>query len=210
MTKCQKFPLKLSAQHLETISFVACHHTSYTFHTFPPKLHIFPSSTARQALFMSGKASHHFSTKTAPTTDKATVLGNQSQTYSWLPWRRIKPSGQPRRERGVIYPSVLITPQCFCGLTKTYLDDPAGGQIMSMNILPHRSVSKHKKGRVHWKIGSQETSWLVTSACTVGICCWAIVVSTLYSQSAHPHTLALMIPVTLDLVSLALLSGFFH
>lgn len=49
------------APHLETISFAVCHQKSYTFHTFPSQLHIFPCSTVRQAFFMSGKASYHFS-----------------------------------------------------------------------------------------------------------------------------------------------------
>lgn len=49
------------------------------------------------------------------------------------------------RERGVIYPSVMIAPQRFCGLTKTYLDHLAGVQTVSTNIFPRRSVSKHHK-----------------------------------------------------------------
>lgn len=53
---------KKPAQHLETISFVVRHQKSYTFHTFPSRLQIFPptGSPDRQAFFMSGKASHRF------------------------------------------------------------------------------------------------------------------------------------------------------
>lgn len=82
MTKCQKFPLKLPAQHLETISFAACHHTSYTFHTFPPWLQIFPQLDSETSALYVRKSKPPFSTKAAPTTDKAAVLGSQSQTYS--------------------------------------------------------------------------------------------------------------------------------
>lgn len=46
--------------------------------------------------------------KPIPTTDKATVLGKQSQNYSWLPWQQNKLSGEPQRERGVIYPRNLV------------------------------------------------------------------------------------------------------
>lgn len=95
---------------------------------------------------MSGKASHRCSTKTAPTTDKATVLGNQSQASkltSLATDQTIRST--TGRERGVIYPSVMIAPQRFCGLTKTYLDHLAGVQAVSTNILPRRSVSKHHK-----------------------------------------------------------------
>lgn len=49
------------APHLETISFAVRHQKSYTFHSFPSQLQIFPRSTVRQAFFMSGKASYHFS-----------------------------------------------------------------------------------------------------------------------------------------------------
>lgn len=63
MTKYQILKVLLQtspAQHLETISFVVCQQTSYTFHTFPSQLQIFLCTPVRQVFFMSGKASHHF------------------------------------------------------------------------------------------------------------------------------------------------------
>lgn len=140
---------KNPAQHLETISFAVCHQKSYTFHTFPSQLQIFPCSPVRQAFFMSGKASHHFflhepyQPQTRPqflaTNHKITVdfLGNRTNYLV------------NRKERGVSFiPGSgygYIIPRCSWGLTKTSLDDIPGWQIMSMYVLPHWPISKHNK-----------------------------------------------------------------
>lgn len=95
------------APHLETISFAACHQKSYTFHTFPPRLQIFPCPAVRQAVFMSGKGSYHFSlqSRTNHRPGPRFLATNHKITVDFLGNRTNYLVGR-KRERGVIYPRI--------------------------------------------------------------------------------------------------------
>lgn len=140
------------------------------------------------------KSKPPFLWKTAPTTDKATVLGNQSLNYSWLPWQWIKPARVNHRERERGGGHLSQRHDCTTMLLWAYqriFGHLTGVWTMSTNALPHWSVSKHHRGQQSLEKGSQETSWLITSSPAVDICCWAMVLSTPNSQSARQHTCSL-------------------
>lgn len=99
-------------QHLETISFVACHQRSYTFHTSPY------SRLAGQTSSLYFRPPSLSTAPRQPQGKKATTLGNQSQNYSWLPWQENKLSGQPRKKRRVLFIQHILQREAPVGLPK--------------------------------------------------------------------------------------------
>lgn len=157
---------KKPAQHLETISFVVRHQKSYTFHTFPSRLQIFPPDRlTRQTSFLYVRKSKPPFLPTEPyrPQEKATALGNQSQNYRWLPWQQNKLSGRPRRRRGVIYPRMLVRVyyttmplRAYQNISGWYSGIPNDEPVMY--ALTHWPVCKHNKNTlVTGKSGGRTT-----------------------------------------------------